>query len=110
MNNEKEMNDKGMLDFEEKMKEKGLGCGIEIAKLAKEIHPNAIAIIPLYRSCLVIEQSKGDKKNGMCTIHSYADPHWLGKDINVETLKSVDFHKRYFVLGMREGVDINRED
>ncbi len=45
-------------EFVKEFHEHGIGCGLDISKLAKEIHPNAIAIVPLYRSCIVIEQNE----------------------------------------------------
>ncbi len=90
--------------------EHGLGCGNKIAALAKEMHPNAIAIMPLYRSCIVIEQSEEDKKEGVCILHGYADPHWLGGEIDVENLQRKDFHARFIVQGRREGPGIYLEN
>ena len=84
----------------------GLGCGLEISKLAREKHPDAIAIVPLYRSCIVVEQSDEDKKEGVATIHAYADPHWMGGDITIETLRSDDFHTKFVVQGLRHGPEI----
>lgn len=104
------MSDKEKKDVDEKVKEfvgefreHGMGCGVKIAELAKEMHSGAIAIIPLYRSCIVVEQDIGDKKEGDCVIHAYADPHWLGGEIDIESLKSEDFHSVYHVQGDRQG-------
>lgn len=90
-------------EFMKNFREHGIGCGIEISKVAKEIHPNAIAIIPLYRSCIVIEQNDDNRTEGTAIIHAYGDPHWLGRDITIENLKSDDFHQTYVVNGYREG-------
>lgn len=95
--------------FTEKFHRHGLECGQEIAKVAKEMHPNAIAIIPLYRSCVVIEQGDMEKRNGIATIHSYADPHWLGRDIDKDTLMSDHFHTKFIIQGYREGPEIYLE-
>lgn len=92
--------------FVQEFHEHGMKCGTEISRLAKEIHPNAIAVVPLYRSCIVVEQDDEDKKNGTCTIHSYADPHWMGGDITIQNLKNDDFHSRFVVHGQREGPEI----
>lgn len=98
-------------EFVREHHEHGLGCGSEIANVAKEIHPDALAIVPLYRSCIVIEQSEEEKKDGVCTLHSYADPHWLGGEIDVNTLKSDDFHFEFHVRGDRQGPAIvNKRD
>lgn len=93
-------------EFMKDFRSRGLGCGAKIADVAKEIHPNALAIVPLYRSCIVIEQSKEEKKDGVCTLHSYADPHWLGGEIDVDTLKSDDFHFEFCIQGDRQGPTI----
>lgn len=93
-------------DFVNDFHTHGLECGNKIAELIKEIHPNAVAIIPLYRSCIVIEQSDTEKRDGIAIIHSYADPHWLGKEIDIKTLISEEFHTKFIVQGYREGPEI----
>lgn len=102
--------DKVVDKFVEEFHDHGLGCGNKIATLAKEIHPNAIAIIPLYRSCIVVEQSDNDKKEGVCILHGYADPHWLGGEIDIDNLQRSDFHARFVVQGHREGPGIYLEN
>ena len=92
--------------FVQEFHEHGIGCGLEISKLAREMHPNAIAIVPLYRSCVVIEQSDEEKKEGIATMHAYADPHWMGGDITIDTLRSEDFHAKFIIQGQREGPEI----
>lgn len=96
--------------FMEKFHEHGIECGLVISELVRKIHPGAIAIVPLYRSCVVIEQSDVDKKEGIAVVHAYADPHWLGRDITVDTLQSDDFHSKFVVQGLREGPQINLTD
>jgi hypothetical protein len=90
-------------DFMQEFREHGLGCGSKIADIAKEMHPTALAVVSLYRSCIVIEQSDEEKKEGVCTLHSYADPHWLGGEIDADTLKSDDFHFEFCIRGDRQG-------
>ena len=90
-------------EFMKDFRARGLGCGNKIADVAKEIHPDALAVVPLYRSCIVIEQSEEEKKDGVCTLHTYADPHWLGAEIDVDTLKSDYFHFEFCVHGDRQG-------
>ena len=92
--------------FVQEFHKHGMGCGLEIAKVVKDIHPNAIAIVPLYRSCIVIEQTEKDKTEGVCGIHAYADPHWLGRDITAEELQSDDFHSKFMIQGLREGPEV----
>ena len=89
--------------FAREFQEHGIGCGNKIAEVVRELHPNALVIVPLYRSCIVIEQSEDEKKEGECTLHSYADPHWLGGEIDVENLKRSDFHSEFCVQGDRQG-------
>lgn len=105
-----EENAKEERDVDEKVKKfmnefhvHGMGCGQKIAEIVRFIHPNALLIVPLYRSCIVIEQSEQEKTDGDCTVHAYADPHWQGGEIDLETLKSNDFHFIYEVHGDRQG-------
>ena len=51
-----------------------------------------------------------EKKNGMCTIHSYADPHWMGKEIDMDTLKVGGFYLKYIVRGDRQGPKIEEDN
>ena len=98
--------DEGVQKVVKDFHEHGLGCGLEISKLAKEMHPNAITIVPLYRSCIVVEQSDEEKKEGVATIHAYADPHWMGGDITIDALRSDDFHAKFVIQGQRHGPEI----
>ncbi len=102
---EKDVDEK-IKEFANKFYEHGIGCGQKIAEVATFMHPDALLIVPLYRSCIVVEQNDQDKKEGSCKIHGYADPHWLGKDINIEDLKSEDFRFYFKVHGYREGPEI----
>lgn len=99
----KDDNDEKVNEFMQEFHEHGLGCGDEIANIAKKLHPDALIVIPLYRSCIVIEQSEKEKKEGACTLHSYADPHWMGGEIDVENLKSEQFHREFCIQGDRQG-------
>ena len=87
-----------------------MGCGNKIAEIAMLIHPDALLIVPLYRSCIVVEQSDIDTADGGCIIHTYADPHWLGREIDIDNLKSEDFHFIYNVCGDRQGAVITRSE
>ncbi len=98
--------DEKINEFVKEFHEHGIGCGLEISKLAREIHPNAVAIVPLYRSCVVIEQSDEEKKEGVATMHAYADPHWMGGDITIRTLQSEDFHAKFVIQGQRHGPEV----
>lgn len=92
-----------LTEFAKEHHERGLQCGLKIANIAKEIHPQAVVVIPLYRSCIVVEQKDKEYKEGTAVIHAYADPHWLGGEIDIDTLKSDRFHKVFCVQGLREG-------
>lgn len=103
--------DEKVNEFMQTFREHGLGCGIEIANVVKEMHPNALVIVPLYRSCIVIEQSEDEKKEGVCTLHSYADPHWCGGEIDIENLKSERFHCEFCIQGDRQGpIILNKKE
>lgn len=99
-------NNEKIKEFTQEFHNHGLQCGLDISKLANEMHPNAIAIVPLYRSCVVIEQSDEEKKEGVATMHAYADPHWMGGDITIEALQSEDFHAKFIIQGKREGPEV----
>lgn len=94
----------------DEMRENGIGCGIKIANIVKTIHPDALTIVPLYRSCIVVMQSDDEKKAGTCTIHAYADPHWRGQEIDFDTLKNGDFHFQFQVEGDRQGPIIIKKE
>lgn len=98
-------NDKDCQVLEE-MHKIGIDCGREIARLAKVIHPDYMIAIPLYRSCIVIMQSEEEKDKGICTVHSYADPHWLGEEVDIETLKKEDFHTEFKIIGQRSSPEL----
>lgn len=100
-------------EFVQEHHEHGIQCGLKIANLVKEIHPRAIAVIPLYRSCIAVEQGDKEYQDGNAIIHAYADPHWLGGEIDIETLKSDRFHKIFYMQGLREGpgiIPMNNEE
>lgn len=103
-----DVNDK-IEKFTEKFHKHGLGCGQEIAELVKTIHPNAACVIPLYRSCIAITQNDIEKSEGSCTLHMYADPHWLGGEINLDNLKSGRFYIEFNIKGYREGPAISKK-
>lgn len=90
----------------DKFHKHGLQCGDEISKLAMIMHPDAICVIRLYRSCIVVVQSEEEKNTGDCTIHTYADPHWMGEEISIDTLSSNEFHSELKIYGHRSGPNI----
>lgn len=79
----------------------GLCGGDKIAKIAKELHPDAVAVVPLYRSCMVVIQSKEDREKGIARLIFYADPAWLGYKRTKDTLRKKIFHEEVVVLGSR---------
>lgn len=84
--------------IEKVMQPKGMNCGNQIARLLKR--KNNITI-PLYRSCIVLTLNK----NGTILLETYHDPHWMGRELNLKTLK--EFKDPYSLLfqGQRSGVD-----
>lgn len=91
--------EKDMQKTPDMMHNHGTECGIKIAAVVKELYPEAIAIIPLYRSCFVVTQDDAQKEKGNCTMHLYTDPHWFGEEINIDTLKKEECHKTVNVHG-----------
>lgn len=81
----------------------GFGCGDEIAKVAKQLHPKG-KVYPLYRSAMVVTENSPEQ--GTLTIDFYHDPHWMGEDeITKKNLKR--FHTgKLIVAGQRSGADI----
>jgi len=86
----------------EQLHQHGLECGREIARLAEEMHPDALAVVPLYRSCVVVLQDEQMKQAGNCKLILYGDPHWLGyKTITKKLLRRKAFHDTVIVKGER---------
>jgi hypothetical protein len=93
----------------EYMRKNGVKTGQELMKLAKEMHSDTtiITAIPLYRSCLLIEQTDELRENGQCILHFYHDPEWMGETVTKETL--VKYYKKIIVQGQRSGADLLTE-
>lgn len=102
MENRKDVDEK-LAETMKIMHEHGMECGLKIAEVVKEMHPDAISIIPLYRSCIVITQDNRQKEQGDCTVHCYGDPHWMGGEIDIESLKRDEFHRLFYINGDRQG-------
>jgi len=79
----------------------GAECGVEIAKVARELHPDAYFIFPLYRGCIVIP-----KQEYTGSLHAilYHDPHWMGWD-EVTTENLPKFKNELAINGQRSGQD-----
>ena len=78
------------------MEEAGLEAGEYIAKRVEELHPNALLIIPLYRSCLVVLPKEDPNRVDMVF---YGDPHWRNRDITLENLE--DERTEISIVGSR---------
>ena len=105
--------DKKQTDYEKTYEEvwkllgpKGMKCGNEIERIAKEIHGDDILItLPMYRSCAcIMKQTKEEKENGVWRIIAYHDPHWMGMEQNKETLPQ--FKEEVLLHGQRDRMDI----
>jgi len=74
---------KALAEIFKAMYKRGMTCGRRIAEIARQLHPNAVLIHPLYRSAVVIlpEQEEDEFK-----IIFYGDPHADGKEITPETV------------------------
>jgi len=86
----------------------GAECGVEIATVAKQIHPDAMFIFPLYRGCIVIPKQE---YTGSLTAILYHDPQWMGADeITVDNLPG--FKNTLEIHGQRSGQDyvLNTEE
>jgi len=88
----------------EMLHKKGISRGLKIAELARQLHPKALVIVPLYRSCLVVEQTEEQQKEGVCTLHFYWDPGWQGLELNLDNLRK--FHSVAYLHGQRSGPDL----
>ncbi len=73
----------------------GLQIGRDILAVALKLHPNCIGI-PLYRSCMIIEQGVG-----CCFLHCYNDPGWMGEELTKDNLKR--YYEKVAILGDRAG-------
>ena len=79
----------------------GAECGVEIATVAKQIHPDAFFVFPVYRGCIVIPKQE---YTGSLKVILYHDPHWMGADeITVDNLPG--FKNTLEIHGQRSGQD-----
>lgn len=100
---------KGVL---EALRKKGVECGNKIADILEE-NENFDLVIPLYRCVMtvkVIDTSKeiGEVEHPGIEIRSFPDPHFGGKEINIETIKEAET-SRVFVRGGRTGLKFFKE-
>jgi hypothetical protein len=73
-----------------------------IMKVAKKLHPDAVLIIPLYRSCLVILPK--ESPNHPQQIIAYHDPQWAGDKITKQRLPF--YRQDYVFTGHRDELNI----
>jgi len=84
----------------------GKECASEIITAAKKLHPDALFMLPLYRSALVVlPQDEAELERGACTIILYHDPHWMGHD-KTTTENLPHFKEVLEVYGQRSGPDL----
>ena len=84
----------------DEMTTRGDECGVKIGEILKELHPEA-TIFTLYRSAVAIQ-----KKDSLVMIYSSGDPHAMGEQIDLETIKK--WEKVYAINGDRWGVTLNK--
>ncbi len=88
--------------FDKVMLPRGLDCGEQIAKIIKELHPDAAAVLPLYRSAIAVIPKQDKDGNKSIEIWGYGDPHVNGDDyITKENVKP--FHSIVVIGGDRYG-------
>lgn len=103
MSKEEEVEAKVEKFWKDTMLPNGLNCGEQIAQIVREIHPEAVAVLPLYRSAIAVIPKQGEGGDKYVEIWGYGDPHVEGEDItrvNVEP-----FHQVTAVSGGRYGPD-----
>ena len=89
------------------MQKLGMTRGETIAEVAKKMHPDAITILPLYRSCaVVVPQKDWQKYRGCWSIIMYGDPGAMGGDIDEEHLNDPMFKQEIIIYGQRFGPQI----
>lgn len=94
-----------LAEMKARMLEHGMNkCGVEIANIVREhMHPDALLVIPMYRSCLVLERDTTDEGNpDVVHAYTYGDPHWRGGEITQDALKEEYEYLGAFV-GQRTG-------
>ncbi len=106
---EDEEREKALEDFFEVMRKGGNKGGEEIAAIASKLHPDALFIAPLYRSCMVVlPKTEAEEERGAITIKLYHDPSWIGGERTVENLPK--FYQNLKLWGQRSHVDMTLDD
>lgn len=94
----------------EKMADRGIEGGLEIADVAKKLHrKDALLIVPLYRGCMVVLKNNllNVSLRGAVEIKLYHDPQWLGAEVNKENLPN--FCETMVLYGQRSGPTITKD-
>ena len=79
----------------------GAESGGDIARVAKELHPTALLIFPLYRGCAVVPKQD---YTGSLDVILYHDPCWMGhNEATIDNLPG--FRMELNIHGQRSGQD-----
>lgn len=101
---EEERRAKALEECLQQMHEGGMECGLNIMEIAKKINPEYLFAFPLYRGCMLIpKQHEHEVLSGCIMVYMYHDPHWLGHELNEETLPN--FMNILTIGGQRSGQD-----
>lgn len=95
-----------IVDFEKEMGKSGNKTGEKIAHLAGELHPDALLIVPLYRSAVVVlPKNEEEQERGSMSLVLYHDPRWMGAD-DITTENLPRFKNNLKIWGQRSGPDL----
>lgn len=81
----------------------GRESGDEIAALARQLHRNAVAIVPLYRSAFVLLPQQRQERGHHMRAVIYHDPAWMGEDRTLDSLPR--YKSELTIMGQRSGPD-----
>ncbi len=94
-------------EFMEVMGKRGNKKGERIAGVAAELHPDALLIVPLYRSAVVVlPKNEEEQERGSMSLVLYHDPQWLGAD-DITTENLPRFKHVLQIWGQRSGPDVS---
>lgn len=89
------------------MGKRGNKTGEKIARLAGELHPDALLIVPLYRSAVVVlPKNEEEQERGSMSLVMYHDPRWMGAD-DITTENLPRFKHTLQIWGQRSGPDVS---
>lgn len=75
-----------------------------LVPLVRRMHPRALAVVGLYRSCMVVLPQTKKQKSDSCTVVLYHDPQWMGQSVTMKNLRQ--FRTFLEVVGQRSGPDL----